>query len=75
MLNMTLKELKNQELENVEKICFDIESRLKGTSEIKLKNVFATVYLAYLVADNELQIQKNFQIILKINYHLSNHYF
>ena len=45
MLNMTLKELKNQELENVEKICFDIESRLKGTSEIKLKNVFATVYL------------------------------
>lgn len=31
MLNMTLKELKDQELENVEKICFDIESRLKGT--------------------------------------------
>ena len=58
MLNMTLKELKNQELENVEKICFDIESRLKGTSEIKLKNVFATVYLAYLVADNELQNTK-----------------
>ena len=58
MWNMTLKELKNQELENVEKICFDIESRLKGTSEIKLKNVFATVYLAYLVADNELQNTK-----------------
>lgn len=58
MLNMTLKELKDQELENVEKICFDIESRLKGTSEIKSKNVFATVYLAYLVADNELQNTK-----------------
>lgn len=58
MLNMTLKELKNQELENVEKTCFDIESRLRGTSEIKSKNVFATAYLAYLVADNELQSTK-----------------
>ena len=58
MLDIRLKELKNQELENIEKTCFDIESRLKGSSEIKSKNVFATVYLAYLVADNELQNTK-----------------
>ena len=43
MLDIRLKELKNQELENIEKTCFDIESRLKGSSEIKSKNVFATV--------------------------------
>ena len=58
MLDITLKELKNQELKNVEKTCFDIESRLRGTSEIKSKNVFATAYLAYLVADNKLQNTK-----------------
>lgn len=51
MLDMTLTKLKNQEFENVEKTCFDIESRLKGIGEIKSRNVFATAYLAYLVAD------------------------
>ena len=58
MLDMTLTKLKNQEFENVEKTCFDIESRLKGIDEIKSRNVFATAYLAYLVADNKLQNTK-----------------
>ena len=58
MLDMTLTKLKNQEFENVEKTCFDIESRLKGIGEIKSRNVFATAYLAYLVADNKLQNTK-----------------
>ena len=58
MLDMTLTKLKNQEFENVEKTCFDIESRLKGIGEIKSRNVFATAYLAYLVAANKLQKTK-----------------
>jgi len=55
MLNITIQELKEKEFDKVEKITFDIASRVKGTISYAPENIFGVAYLAYLVANNGLE--------------------
>ena len=55
MLNITLRDLKEQELMNVEKVNFDISYRMKDASGVMPVKVFGMAYLAYLVADNGIE--------------------
>lgn len=55
MLNITLRDLREQELMNVEKVNFDISYRMKDASGAMPVKVFGVAYLAYLVADNGIE--------------------
>lgn len=55
MLNITLSDLKEQELMNVEKVNFDISYRMKDANGVMPVKVFGVAYLAYLVADNGIE--------------------
>lgn len=55
MLNITLRDLKEQEFTNVEKVNFDISYRMKDASGVMPVKVFGMAYLAYLVADNGIE--------------------
>lgn len=55
MLDITLKELRDQEYANVETTCNEIAEKLSERVEIRPYTVFAAAYLSYLVADNELE--------------------
>lgn len=55
MLNITLRDLKEQEFMNVEKVNFDISYRMKDVSGVMPVKVFGMAYLAYLVADNGIE--------------------
>lgn len=52
MLNITLKELREEEFASVEKVTFDIAARMKGNIVIMPTHIFGMAYLGYLVADN-----------------------
>lgn len=55
MLNITLRDLKEQEFMNVEKVNFDISYRMKDANGVMPVKVFGMAYLAYLVADNGIE--------------------
>ena len=55
MLNITLKELREEELASVEKVTFDIAARMKGNILVMPTHIFGMAYLAYLVADNGIE--------------------
>lgn len=57
-MDITLKELRNQEFANVEKTYNDIASRLRDIGEIRFYKVFGVAYLAYLVKDNGIKTVK-----------------
>lgn len=55
MLNITLNELREEEFEGVEKVTYDIASRMRGNSVMMPSQLFGVAYLAYLVADNGIE--------------------
>lgn len=55
MLNITLNELRYKEFANVEKVTFEIASRMKETNNIMPSQLFGVAYLAYIVADNGIE--------------------
>lgn len=55
MLNVTLKELREKEFVNVEKVTNDIACRMKETNNMMPGQLFGMAYLAYLVADNRIE--------------------
>lgn len=55
MLNITLNELREEEFASVEKVTFDIATRMRGNSIMMPSQLFGVAYLAYLVADNGIE--------------------
>ena len=55
MLNITLKELREEEFASVEKVTFDIAARMKGNIAVMPTQLFGMAYLAYLVADSGIE--------------------
>lgn len=55
MLNITLNELREKEFASVEKVTFDIATRMRGNSIMIPSQLFGVAYLAYLVADNGIE--------------------
>lgn len=51
MLNITLEDLR-KEIENVEKITYEIAMRMRDLNRFESHKLFGTAYLAYLVAEN-----------------------
>lgn len=55
MLNITLNELREEEFASVEKVTFEIATRMRGNSIMMPSQLFGVAYLAYLVADNGIE--------------------
>ena len=55
MFRISLNELREQELPNIDKVSFDIASRAKGIVAMTPNNIFGIAYLSYLVADNGIE--------------------
>ena len=55
MLNITLKELREEEFASVEKVTYDISAKMKGSNILMPTQLFGMAYLAYLVADNGIE--------------------
>ena len=55
MFRISLNELREQELPNIDKVSFDIASRAKGIMAMTPNNIFGIAYLSYLVADNGIE--------------------
>ena len=55
MFRISLNELREQELPNIDKVSFDVASRAKGIMAMTPNNIFGIAYLSYLVADNGIE--------------------
>ena len=55
MLKFTLKELREEEFVNIEKVAFDITSRIRGINGTAANQLFGITYLAFLVSDNNIE--------------------
>lgn len=74
MLNITLKELREEEFASVEKVTYDISAKMKGSNILMPTQLFGMAYLAYLVADNGIENVEELIEYVEKNYLWSSHY-